>query len=145
MAPEMAGGCFCGAVRYRVTEIFDAGYCHCSICRRISGAPAVSWFSAREEHFFVTQGDPATLQSSEHFVRYFCARCGTHLFGRDDLPPPAKVGSRLVSAMLGTLDSPSAVPPKIHQWWSARMPWYGEAPRLTAFEQGTVTHPNERI
>ena len=144
MDSGVSGGCFCGAVRYHAEAVFDAGYCHCSICRRISGAAAVSWFSVREEHFRVTQGEPAALQSSKHFVRFFCAGCGTHLFGRDDLPAPAKVGSKLVSAMLGTLDEPAKVIPQVHQWWSERMPWFAEAPLLHAFEHGTINHPAER-
>ncbi|MED5618202.1 GFA family protein [Ideonella sp. BN130291] len=140
----LCGGCFCGAVRYAVQAVFDAGYCHCSICRRISGAGAVCWFSVREEHFRVTRGHPQALHSSEHFTRYFCGACGTHLYGTDDLPPPPKVGSRLVSAMLGTLDEPELVPPRIHQWWSSRMRWYGDAAGLPTFDTGRISHPDER-
>jgi len=139
-----AGGCFCGAVRYAAQEIFDAGYCHCSVCRRISGAPAAAWFNVREEHFAVTCGEPAALQSSEHFTRYFCARCGTHLFGRDDLPPPPTVGSRLVSAMLGTLDDPESVQPQIHQWWGNHVSWYEWSAGLQKFETGRISHPAKR-
>ena len=70
---HLTGGCFCGAIRYTAAAVFDAGYCHCTICRRISGGPAACWFSVRAEHFAVTKGEPAALQSSEHFVRFFCA------------------------------------------------------------------------
>ena len=35
----LQGGCFCGRVRYEVTGIpFDETICHCSICRRTTGA-----------------------------------------------------------------------------------------------------------
>ena len=138
------GGCFCGAVRYAAQEVFDAGYCHCTVCRRISGAPAAAWFNVREEHFRVASGKPAALQSSEHFVRYFCAACGTHLFGRDDLPIPVTVGSRLVSVMLGTLDDPETVEPQIHQWWSDHVSWYENAADLQKFNTGTISHPAKR-
>jgi hypothetical protein len=144
MSGTFTGGCFCGAVRYEAQAVFDAGYCHCSICRRISGAAAVCWFSVREEHFRVTRGQARALQSSEHFTRYFCGACGTHLYGVDDLPPPPKVGSRLVSAMLGTLDEPQRVRPQLHQWWSSRLPWYGDADRLPTFDTGQITHPDTR-
>jgi hypothetical protein len=138
------GGCFCGAVRYRASAIFDSGYCHCSICRRISGAAAVCWFSARQEDFELTQGEVSALQSSEHFTRYFCAACGTHLFGHDDLPPPTSVGSRLVSAMLGTLDDPEQVGPALHQWWASRVRWFEEWDSLPKFESGLIPHPTKR-
>jgi hypothetical protein len=49
----------------------------------------------REEHFTVTLGESAALQPSEHFIRFFCAAGGTHLFGRDDLPAAPKVGSKV--------------------------------------------------
>jgi len=144
MSGTLTGGCFCGAVRYEVDEVFDAGYCHCSICRRISGAAAACWFNVREEHFRLTSGTPAALESSEHFTRYFCRECGTHLYGTDDLPVPAKVGSRLVSAMLGTLDGPEQVEPQVHQWWQDRLPWYGQAGSLPTFDTGRITHPKDR-
>ena len=144
MVSAVTGGCFCGSLRYRAQAVFDAGYCHCSVCRRISGAPAAAWFSVREEDFAVTHGEPTALRSSEHFTRFFCPTCGTHVFGRDDLPAPPKVGSKLISAMLGTLDQPAGVVPQVHQWWSEKMPWYGEAMHLPTFEHGKISHPAER-
>lgn len=138
------GGCFCGEVRYAATQVFDAGYCHCSMCRRISGAAAACWFSVREEHFFVTRGRTKALQSSTHFTRFFCATCGTHLYGFDDAPAPPTVGSRLVSVMLGTLDDPTSVPPQLHQWWSERVKWFEETDRLPKFETGQIPHPDRR-
>ena len=138
------GGCFCGAVRFRAAAVFDAGYCHCSVCRRISGAPAAAWFNVREADFALVSGEPEALQSSEHFKRYFCAHCGTHLYGLDDQPPPPKVGSRLVSCMLGTLDQPERVRPTLHMWWSSRVPWVNEAAGLPIFETGAISHPDAR-
>ena len=141
---KFVGGCFCGSVRYAAQAVFDAGYCHCSMCRRFSGAPAAAWFNVREEYFAVTSGSPSLFRSSEHFTRYFCPTCGTHVFGRDDRPPPQKVGSRLVSVMLGTLDNPESVRPQLRQWWGNRVSWYTEAASLHVFETGTLTHPAER-
>lgn len=141
---EFIGGCFCGNIRYVATAVFDAGYCHCSMCRRFSGAPASAWFNVRDEDFALTAGAPSQYRSSEHFSRYFCSVCGTHVFGRDDRPPSPKVGSRLVSVMLGTLDDPESVRPKVHQWWSLRMSWYTDALNLLTFDSGTITHPATR-
>ena len=143
-ADAIAGGCFCGAVRYRADAVFDAGYCHCSVCRRISGAAAVCWVSVKTEDFAVIEGAPARLQSSEHFTRWFCRECGTHLYGTDDCPAPIKVGSKLVSIMLGTLDEPDLVVPQIHQWWSSRVPWFSNCMSLPTYENGTISHPKER-
>jgi hypothetical protein len=38
------GGCLCGKVRFRVTALpLAAGYRHCRMCQRNSGAPVVAW------------------------------------------------------------------------------------------------------
>ena len=38
------GGCLCGALRYRLDAApLDIGYCHCSMCRRSTGAPVLAW------------------------------------------------------------------------------------------------------
>jgi len=41
MAETVTGSCLCGGVRFEVTLPFsDANYCHCSRCRKHSGAEA---------------------------------------------------------------------------------------------------------
>ena len=35
----LRGGCACDVVRFEITDVFDAGYCHCKRCRKQSGAP----------------------------------------------------------------------------------------------------------
>ena len=76
----LIGGCFCGAIRYEVTGTpFNATNCHCSICRRTTGAPFVTWFSVRPAEFRLVQGQPRQFNSSERGVRRFCGRCGTQI------------------------------------------------------------------
>jgi len=39
-AQKVTGGCMCGAVRYEaIGEPMTVAYCHCSSCRRHTGAP----------------------------------------------------------------------------------------------------------
>ena len=62
---DAEGGCFCGAIRYRVTgEPIDAGYCHCRMCQLSAGAPAVAWGTWEIGRFQWLSGEPRTLQSS---------------------------------------------------------------------------------
>ena len=62
----LTGGCFCGAVRYEAGGTpFDETNCHCSICRRTTGAPFVTWFSVRRSDFRVIKGEPARFTSTE--------------------------------------------------------------------------------
>ena len=82
MAPEEesknTGSCFCGVVVVTV----DAGVkgtcslCHCSICRKLSGAPfmaSVVLPSSAVE----TTGPLADLKTSKRVTRQRCADCGS--------------------------------------------------------------------
>src|SRR5207249_4523371 len=57
---EVTGGCFCGAIRYRVNDApRDVAHCHCGICRRTTGAPFVTWATFPAAAFVFTAGVPA--------------------------------------------------------------------------------------
>ncbi|MGH8608232.1 MAG: GFA family protein, partial [Gammaproteobacteria bacterium] len=84
----LEGGCFCGFVRYRADgNPTHETNCHCSICRRTSAAPFVTWFTIPAAEFAFTSGQPSELQSSDHGSRTFCPRCGTLLTFRSTRSP----------------------------------------------------------
>lgn len=111
------GGCYCGAVRYTVTGTpYNATNCHCSICRRISGAPFVTWFSVRLNEFHILHGEPRKFHSSARGMRGFCGRCGTHLtFQFTD--------GNEIDVSAGSLDQPEQVPPTDNTRTSSRLAW----------------------
>lgn len=115
----LEGGCLCGAVRYRVTAVpVDSSYCHCRMCQRRSGAPAVATVDIPVGGFEIVQGAPAAYQSSAAAHRVFCRDCGTELyFALIDDPPS-------LSLNIGTLDDPEAVRPLKHIWTSSRLSWF---------------------
>jgi hypothetical protein len=39
----LRGGCPCDAARFEITNVFDAGYCHCNRCRKQTGAPVFAF------------------------------------------------------------------------------------------------------
>ncbi len=46
--PVYEGGCLCGTIRYRIAgPIAWAAHCHCAMCRRASGAVALTWAKSR--------------------------------------------------------------------------------------------------
>ena len=58
-ANVLQGGCHCGQVRYEVTgRPYHLTVCHCTDCRRTSGAPMVAWFSVAPQEFRITNGTP---------------------------------------------------------------------------------------
>ena len=113
------GGCLCGDIRYEA-DLHDgdvADYCHCSQCRRASGAPVVAWIQVPPERFRVTTGSAKGFSSSPEATRWFCARCGSPLYMSD--PNGHSIGINIA-----TLDAAAEVAPNGHGWFSARLPWF---------------------
>ena len=127
---SLAGGCLCGAVRYQVEVLPDdvADYCHCSQCRKTSGAPVTAWVQVSPDRFLVTVGRAKAFRSSDRATRWFCGDCGGQVYMTDD-------EGRSVGVTLGTLDDPSAVTPTVHGWSSAQVSWLCVADDLPRFER----------
>jgi hypothetical protein len=119
-APVLRGGCFCGAVRYAADgPPFQETNCHCSICRRTTGAPFVAWFSVRRTGFRVVKGEPVRFNTTAQGVRTFCSTCGTQLtFTHADFPDEIDVTT-------SSLDDPESVPPRDNTRTSSRLRWIG--------------------
>ena len=112
------GGCFCGDIRY---EFAGEGYpivnCHCSMCRKISGAPFVTWAVVPNSAFSYSSGTPAMLQSSDSGTRYFCDKCGTPVVCTNSKHPD------IVDVTVGSLDNPEAFSPTMEIYEESRLPW----------------------
>jgi hypothetical protein len=118
MTDLLTGGCACGAIRYQLREPpFDTGWCHCRLCQRTSGAPAIVFTTVGREAFSVTQGEPATWRSSAFGERGFCAQCGCLLTMRIDFQ------SDTIDVSAATLDRPDAVTPGFHIFCADALRW----------------------
>jgi hypothetical protein len=127
----LEGGCHCGAIRYSVegAPVYHA-LCHCSDCRRATGAPLVSWALFRNENFSILQGEPKAYASSENARRHYCADCGTSLFYTNEIVFP-----NMTDVQSGTLDDPGALPLQIHVQTAERVPWMKDIDALPQFER----------
>lgn len=103
------GGCLCGQLRYRIRAVREAFWCHCTMCRRASGAAALPWASVARADFAFTAGTPATFASSPGVTRAFCGTCGSPILF--DM-----AAEDALDVTLGTLDDPSAIVPARHIW-----------------------------
>lgn len=130
MAETHGGGCLCGAVRFEVEGTPEfAVHCHCSMCRRTSGAPFVGWAGFPRGQVRLTRGEQALVRhaSSEHGSRSFCGRCGASIFCDSTEHPD------VTDIALGCLDPGHGVRPGAHVFWDDRVDWVelGDAlPRL---------------
>lgn len=126
----LTGGCLCGAVRYVFDgEPGEAGWCHCRMCQRSSGAPAQTYVLLAAEGFRYTGAQPVVYRSSAQGERRFCATCGSQIEFRDRAHP------EWISLNSGTLDDPSVVPPNRHIWVSSEVAWFGEAAGLRRYPE----------
>jgi hypothetical protein len=140
MRGHFEGGCFCGAVRYRFADVFDAGYCHCSICRRSSGAALMAFANTPRAGFAVVRGAPRFVGTSSEFERAYCADCGTTMWSR------SRDSARwdMISVHLGTLDRAAEVAPAKYVCHADRLPWLRVADALPRFDDASPPPPAQR-
>jgi hypothetical protein len=125
MKTVLEGGCLCGALRYAASAPpIDTGYCHCSLCRRSTGAPVLAWASVAVAAFAYVHGAPAIYASSSRGQREFCARCGTQICYRQTRD------AHTVDINTGSLDEPGLCPPQMHIYHADRIGWFETADTL---------------
>jgi hypothetical protein len=103
MGFELEGGCYCGALRYRVSAapVLKA-QCHCRACQHVSGGGPNYFMLIPPEGFSYTKGEPKSFRRPDlpnPVTREFCAACGTHVLTR-------RPGLPQIVLKVGTLDEP---------------------------------------
>jgi len=82
------GKCNCGEVVFKISnQIKDIYFCHCSICRRNTGANGIAVVVTANESFSWLQGEEyiKTWNNPEHdWQTSFCTHCGSSLPGKND-------------------------------------------------------------
>ena len=116
----LTGGCACGAVRYRIDgPVHGAGWCHCRLCQKASGAPAMVFTGCRRADFTIERGADALgrISLTDFGERGFCTRCGTSLTIEVSYEPGG------IDVAVATLDDPLALSPEMHIFWEERIGW----------------------
>jgi hypothetical protein len=102
---KFEGGCYCGALHYKVeSDPIFKGQCHCRECQYSSGGMPNIVIGMKEAGFEYTKGSAKGFQRSDldnPVTREFCAECGTHILSK----APALPGAVLIK--VGTMDDPS--------------------------------------
>jgi len=111
-----SANCNCGAVRITARgEPLRIGLCHCTTCRKESGAPFTANVIYRAEDVTV-MGSTASWKGATD-DRYFCPACGSALFGSSD-------GAGEIEIRLGAFDeAPTDLAPTYELWAIRRETW----------------------
>jgi len=115
------GSCLCGGVRFEITQPFlRANLCHCSRCRKHSGAAASAQGRVPQEAFTLISGHKLIevyRPPEGGMAKAFCRTCGSSLFGGDWPDGPE------VSIRLGSLDDDPHIGPQFHTFVASKAPW----------------------
>ena len=114
------GRCECGAVHYEVDgNITDFSHCHCAMCRRLHGAPYVSFGGVDEAQFKWASGEDRLkiYASSAKNDRYFCSDCGSQLQVRSKEEPG------VIYLAMGTVSGDPELPDGYHAYVDSKAPW----------------------
>ncbi len=130
----LRGGCACGTVRFEVEEpLIAAGWCHCTRCRRRTGAHASPQAGVAPGSLRFVAGQESIAEwrpPGGGSVKAFCSICGSHLYGR------SPGGWDVVRVRLGVFDGDPGIRPEFHQHVATAAPWQplpdDGLPRFTA-------------
>ena len=124
------GQCHCGAVRYDMSaDTIHQALCHCSDCRRHSGAPMVAWGLVAKDQIKI-EGETKEYASSEHGRRHFCPQCGTSLFYTSEAVFPGQV-----DVQIATLDNPDEIAPHAQIQVADRIGWMERLNEIPQFDR----------
>lgn len=117
----LTGGCNCGGVRFELTSPpLHANYCHCTRCRRRTGAAASPQARVESGSFKITAGEQllkAWEPEGGGFAKVFCSRCGSSLFSR------APGTAEPFSVRLGAFDQDPGVRPSFRMHVASAASW----------------------
>ncbi|PKA43584.1 GFA family protein [Rhizobium sullae] len=133
MPPTFEGGCFCGAVRYRLnSRPMFVHCCHCRDCQRQTGSAFVINALIETDRITLLSGAPepvamATDSGRRHDI-YRCPFCKVALW--------SDYGGRraLRFVRVTTLDEPTGIEPDVHIFTRSKLPWIRLPDGARAFE-----------
>ncbi|MBN9087083.1 MAG: GFA family protein [Reyranella sp.] len=135
MAKTLAGRCYCGAIHYAVADEFAyAMNCHCSGCRRTTGAAFKPFAGIERGKFAVTQGQDKLLihgRDVEEAHNAHCGTCGSFLYSlvRD---------GQYIHVALGSLADEPTIRPTHHIFVGSKAPWFTITDDLPQYEEHMV-------
>lgn len=124
------GSCLCGAIRFEIDRVRALTHCHCTNCRKLSGAAFASYAHVDKDKFRWTSGEDmlAHHESSPGSNRARCKVCGCPAPGQAPYLPTMSIPA-------GLLDDDPGVRPMLHVFASSKAPWWTIADDLPQHEK----------
>src|SRR5688500_7553807 len=113
------GSCQCKAVQYEVSELDGPMWnCFCQTCRKSHAADHNTAAKVKSENFKLTSGEDVlhSFESTPGKLRWFCSRCGSHVYAERPANPEMKV------LRAGTFDTDPGSVPGSNVWVSHARP-----------------------
>jgi hypothetical protein len=123
MTKKYTAQCACGSVKFEFNAdpAFIAN-CHCLNCKKAPGGEMATFFGVRQDDFTLISGTPKAFhyiaESGKGLDRNFCPECGARLFTSNLESFPGTV-----FIMLGSLDRPEWIEPKLEMFTKRRLKW----------------------
>jgi hypothetical protein len=129
------GSCLCGGIQYRFDEkgAVLMNHCHCSRCRKASGAEYATFLQVVGDYFEWVSGEElvAAYESAPGNFRTFCRVCGSRA-------PVVREEHNAVTIPVGTLEGDPGLRPAMHLFTRSKAEWYRISDDLPQFaEMGT--------
>lgn len=126
---RLRGECLCRRVGYEVDDAFEyALNCHCSNCRRATGAAFKPFAGIRMEHLAVVRGRDEVMRFGDDTHDAHCGHCGSLLYSQVRDGAYAHVA-------LGTLVDPPSIRPTAHIFVGSKAPWFDISDDLPQFDE----------
>jgi hypothetical protein len=125
------GSCLCGGMKYEIDgDLSGPLNCHCSMCRKATGAAFRSRAGVPTSSFRWVVGESllSRFESSEFETRTFCSICGSTLVTISSVNPD------MIGLSLGTLDDDPGIRPTMHVFVGSKAPWHEISDDLPQYE-----------
>ncbi len=127
-AQRISGACFCGNVHFSITlPVKWCAHCHCSVCRRIHGAPFVTWIGVANEQCTLDERDVIWYSSSADAERGRCRHCASQMFFRSKRWPGE------LHIALASLKESRDIKPQSHVFYADAVNWFEHSDHLPKF------------
>jgi hypothetical protein len=112
------GSCACGGIRFEIEAVRSLTHCHCTICRKLTGASFATYAHVDKAKFRWLGGEKTIrrYESSPGSFRAFCPTCSS-------LVPGQASYLETVSVPAGLLDGDPGVRPRLHVFTSSKAAW----------------------